>query len=341
MSAGEATIAGKVLEEIQQRLRFLDEVGLDYLTLDRLTSTLSGGEAQRIQLATSLGSHLVGALYVLDEPSIGLHPRDTHRLIEILKSLRDLGNTMLVVEHDPETIRAADYVLDLGPARESTAANSVCRDARRTAADTAIADGALSERRAAHSRAAARRKPHGQVPEDFTAREPQPARNRRDDSAGTCWWRSPAFPARENRRWFTTCCTRRSKRSAPAGTGASSATASKATRRSTAVELVDQSPIGRTPRSNPATYLKAFDAIREVFASTPEAKKRGLHAGHFSFNIPGGRCEACQGDGTVTVEMQFPGRRGTGLRGVPRHALQEQRAGSALQREKYPRRAAD
>src|ERR1700677_1337798 len=115
LTPAEATIAEKVLEEIQQRLRFLDEVGLDYLTLDRLTSTLAGGEAQRIQLATSLGSHLVGALYVLDEPSIGLHPRDTHRLIEILKGLRDLGNTVLVVEHDPDTIAAADYVIDLGP----------------------------------------------------------------------------------------------------------------------------------------------------------------------------------------------------------------------------------
>ncbi len=115
LSAAEAAIAEKILEEIQQRLRFLDEVGLDYLSLDRLTSTLSGGEAQRIQLATSLGSHLVGALYVLDEPSIGLHPRDTHRLIEILKGLRDLGNTLLVVEHDPDTILAADHVLDLGP----------------------------------------------------------------------------------------------------------------------------------------------------------------------------------------------------------------------------------
>ena len=153
LGAEQAAIADRILEEVRQRLRFLDEVGLDYLTLDRLTSTLSGGEAQRIQLATSLGSHLVGALYVLDEPSIGLHPRDTHRLIEILKSLRDLGNTILVVEHDAETIAAADYVLDLGPGAGELGGKIAFRRAARTASvlDT-IAHRALPQRRTAHSR---------------------------------------------------------------------------------------------------------------------------------------------------------------------------------------------
>ena len=156
LSPAEAAIADKILEEIQQRLRFLDEVGLDYLTLDRLTSTLSGGEAQRIQLATSLGSHLVGALYVLDEPSIGLHPRDTHRLIEILKGLRDLGNTMLVVEHDPDTILAADHILDLGPGAGEHGGKLLFAGTRdELLADPQSLTGALSARRTAHCRSAA------------------------------------------------------------------------------------------------------------------------------------------------------------------------------------------
>jgi excinuclease ABC subunit A len=305
LTESEATIVEKVLEEIQQRLRFLDDVGLDYLTLDRLTSTLSGGEAQRIQLATSLGSHLVGALYVLDEPSIGLHPRDTHRLIEILKGLRDLGNTLLVVEHDPDTIMAADYALDLGPGAGEHGGKLIfagTRDAMLKDQHSLTGRYLRGELRIAIP--ARRRKPQGKFLKIFGAH----SHNLRgvdvmiplgllvavtgvSGSGKSTLVYDVLYKALQARRTggnWRECCDRIEGDAALA-----------------AEEMVDQSPIGRTPRSNPATYLKAFDPIREVFASTPEAKKRGFTAGHFSFNIPGGRCEACQGDGTVTVEMRF------------------------------------
>jgi len=300
-----AAIAERILQEIQQRLRFLDEVGLDYLTLDRLTSTLSGGEAQRIQLATSLGSQLVGALYVLDEPSIGLHPRDTHRLIEILKSLRDLGNTILVVEHDAETIVASDYVLDLGPgAGELGGKLLFCgpREHLLDSPDSLTARYLNGELRIPVP--SLRRKPSRRFLRIFGAR----AHNLRNidvmfplgtmvavtgvsGSGKSTLIHDVLYKALEAKRAgvsFKELCDR-----------------IEGDTQLDQVVLVDQSPIGRTPRSNPATYLKAFDSIRDVFASTPDAKRRGLTAGHFSFNIPGGRCEACQGDGTVTVEMQF------------------------------------
>ena len=300
-----AAIAERILQEIQQRLRFLDEVGLAYLTLDRLTSTLSGGEAQRIQLATSLGSQLVGALYVLDEPSIGLHPRDTHRLIEILKSLRDLGNTILVVEHDAETISASDYVLDLGPgAGELGGKLLFCGPRQRLldSPDSLTARYLNGELRIPVP--SLRHKPSRRFLRIFGAR----AHNLRNidvmfplgtmvavtgvsGSGKSTLIYDVLYKALEAKRAgvnFKELCDR-----------------IEGDALIDQVVLVDQSPIGRTPRSNPATYLKAFDAIRDVFASTPDAKRRGFGAGHFSFNIPGGRCEACQGDGTVTVEMQF------------------------------------
>ena len=305
LGAEQAAIADRILEEVRQRLRFLDEVGLDYLTLDRLTSTLSGGEAQRIRLATSLGSHLVGALYVLDEPSIGLHPRDTHRLIEILKSLRDLGNTILVVEHDAETIAAADYVLDLGPGAGELGGKILFAGPR----DLLLAS----------TQSLTARYLNGEL------RIPIPATRRKPDRRFLRIYGAHAHNLKNLDVMF------------PLGTMVA-VTGVSGSGKSTLVHdvlykaleikrtggslkelcdriegdtllnqivLVDQSPIGRTPRSNPATYLKAFDAIRELFAATPEAKKRGFTAGHFSFNIPGGRCEGCEGDGTVTVEMQF------------------------------------
>lgn len=305
LSPAETEIADKVLIEIQQRLRFLDEVGLEYLTLDRLTSTLSGGEAQRIQLATSLGSHLVGALYVLDEPSIGLHPRDTNRLIDILKGLRDLGNTLVVVEHDPETILAADHVLDLGPgagehggavmfagAREALLKDSQSLTGRYLRGDLKIA---VPQRR---------RRPQGKFLKIEGARSHNlqgvsvmiplnlvVAITGVSGSGKSTLVYDVLYKALQAKRTggnWREFCDRIEGDSAL-----------------TAIEMVDQSPIGRTPRSNPATYLKAFDPIREVFASTPQARKRGLSSGDFSFNIEGGRCEACQGDGTVTVEMRF------------------------------------
>jgi excinuclease ABC subunit A len=305
LSSEQAAIADKILEEIRQRLRFLDEVGLDYLSLDRLASTLSGGEAQRIQLATSLGSHLVGALYVLDEPSIGLHPRDTHRLIGILKSLRELGNTILVVEHDPDTIAAADYVIDLGPGAGENGGKLLFAGPRSELAqsrESLTARYLNGELRIPVP--SLRHKPTGRFLRIFGAR----AHNLKNidlmiplrmlvavtgvsGSGKSTLVHDVLYKALDARRTggtFKELCERIEGDNLLGG-----------------VVLVDQSPIGRTPRSNPSTYLKAFDAIRELFAATPEAKKRGYSAGHFSFNIPGGRCEACQGEGTVTVEMQF------------------------------------
>ncbi len=300
-----ARIADKVLEEIQQRLRFLDEVGLDYLTLDRLTSTLSGGEAQRIQLATSLGSHLVGALYVLDEPSIGLHPRDTHRLIEILRALRDLGNTILVVEHDPDTIAAADHVIDLGPGAGEQGGRILFAGSR---------GNLLGDARSLTARylsgelripvPSPRHRPNGKFLRLFGAR----AHNLQNIHLMIPLHLIVAITGVSGSGKSTLVYDVIYKALQAKKAGASFKDVCERVEGDATIQevvMVDQSPIGRTPRSNPSTYLKAFDSIREVFASTPEAKKRGYSAGHFSFNIPGGRCEACQGDGTVTVEMQF------------------------------------
>jgi excinuclease ABC subunit A len=278
---------------------------LEYLSLDRLASTLSGGEAQRIQLATSLGSHLVGALYVLDEPSIGLHPRDTHRLIDILKSLRDLGNTILVVEHDPDTIAAADYVIDLGPGagehggnllfagpRTELTKNRESLTARYLNGDLRIPIPSL------------RHKPRGRFLRIFGAR----AHNLQNIDLMIPLGVLVAVTGVSGSGKSTLVHDVIYKALVAQRTGATFKELCDRIEGGNFVEsviLVDQSPIGRTPRSNPSTYLKAFDAIREVFAATPEAKKRGYGPGHFSFNIPGGRCEACQGEGIVTVEMQF------------------------------------
>jgi excinuclease ABC subunit A len=307
LELGEAQlkIADKILEEIRTRLQFLDEVGLDYLSLDRLTSTLSGGEAQRIQLATSLGSHLVGALYVLDEPSIGLHPRDTQRLIDILKSLRDLGNTVLVVEHDSDAIRAADCVIDLGPGAGELGGKLLYEGPY---------EAMLSEHKSLTGRYLSgelripvpnnRHKPNGKFLRLYGASLHNlqnvdlilPLQTLTVVTGVSGSGKSTlvhdvlykALAAKRNNATVKEFCDRLE------GDG-----------EIREVVIVDQSPIGRTPRSNPATYLKAFDAIREAFAETPDAKRRGYSAGHFSFNVPGGRCETCQGDGTVTVEMQF------------------------------------
>jgi excinuclease ABC subunit A len=304
----QAAISEKLRIELQERLRFLNEVGLEYLTLDRLASTLSGGEAQRIQLATSLGSRLVGTLYVLDEPSIGLHSRDTHRLIKILHDLRDLGNTILVVEHDPDIMRASDRILDLGPGAGENGGK-------------VVGAGTYNE---------IRKMPHS-LTGRYLADELHiqiPPKRRQPGSHKLCITGARAHNLKhidlDIPLGMLVAIT------GVSGSGKSSllhdvlyqalAIAKRQTNGGVSgilwdsiegdefldeVVLVDQSPIGRTPRSNPVTYIKAFDIIRELFASLPEAKKRGFPAGHFSFNVPGGRCENCQGDGTVTVEMQF------------------------------------
>ncbi|MBZ5503808.1 MAG: excinuclease ABC subunit UvrA, partial [Acidobacteriia bacterium] len=305
LSPAETVIAEKVLEEIQQRLRFLDEVGLDYLSLDRLTSTLSGGEAQRIQLATSLGSRLVGALYVLDEPSIGLHPRDTGRLIEILKGLRDLGNTLLVVEHDPETILAADNILDLGPGAGEHGGHLIFAGSREELlADAQSLTGRYLRGELRISVPVRRRKPQGKFLRIFSAR----SHNLRGVDVTIPLGMIVAVTGVSGSGKSTLVYDVLYRALAAKRTGGNwheYCDRLEGDGHLAAVEMVDQSPIGRTPRSNPATYLKAFDPLREVFAATPEARKRGLTPGYFSFNIPGGRCEACQGDGTVTVEMRF------------------------------------
>jgi excinuclease ABC subunit A len=305
LTASQAKIADKILEEIRTRLQFLDEVGLDYLTLDRLTSTLSGGESQRIQLATSLGSHLVGALYVLDEPSIGLHPRDTQRLIDILKSLRDLGNTVLVVEHDPDTIEAADRVLDLGPGAGelggkllfSGTYDEILKDSRSITGRYLSGETKIPVPATRHRPTGRFLRLHGatlhnlqnvdvMVPLGTLTVVTGVSGSGKSTLVHNVLFR--ALAAKRNGASVKEFCDRL-----------------EGDEMLRDVVIVDQSPIGRTPRSNPATYLKAFDAIREVFAETPDAKRRGFSAGHFSFNVPGGRCETCQGDGTVTVEMQF------------------------------------
>jgi excinuclease ABC subunit A len=306
LSEREQTIAEKVSREIQRRLVFLSDVGLDYLTLDRLSSTLSGGESQRINLATSLGSALVGTLYVLDEPSIGLHPRDNLRLIDILRQLRDQGNTVLVVEHDADMIRVADYIVDLGLGAGEQGGRVVF---------AGTLEALLQESRSLTSKYL-RQELSIAVP--ATRRRPTSQRLR---VVGATEHNLKNIDVEIPLQTFT-CVT------GVSGSGKSTlvhdvlyAAVKRAkgqwdrrvgTHRTlegveylTDVVLVDQAPIGRTPRSNPVTYLKAFDPIRELLASTKEARSHGLTASHFSFNVPGGRCEACQGEGEVRVEMQF------------------------------------
>jgi len=319
LSPEELAIADKILVEIRQRLKFLNDVGLDYLTLDRLASTLSGGEAQRIQLATCLGSRLVGACYVLDEPSIGLHSRDTGRLIRILEELRDLGNTIVVVEHDADVMRAADHIVDLGPGAGELGGRIIFEGTYRTM----LADGASSLtskylRGELHASSYRSRRPIDpkRIVRFYGAR----AHNLKGIDVAIPLNMMVAVTGVSGSGKSTLVhdvifqsLQQRLRLPAPEGVAEDLQPAvEKVTCRRVEkadllreVILVDQSPIGRTPRSNPVTYIKAFDLIREIFASTPDARKRGYTSGHFSFNIPGGRCENCQGDGTVTVEMQF------------------------------------
>ena len=298
-------IGDQILKEIRARVGFLNEVGLDYLSLSRATGTLSGGEAQRIRLATQIGSGLVGVAYILDEPSIGLHQRDNDKLLGALMNLRDIGNTLIVVEHDEDTMRAADYIVDIGPGAGSHGGEVIacgtvddiinCPDS--------ITGAYLSGKK--------------QIPVPKTRRTPTgflTVRGARENNLKNIDVQIPLG--------VMTCIT------GVSGSGKSSLT-NEILYKHLARELnrarcipgahdgidgleqldkvidIDQSPIGRTPRSNPATYTGVFDMIRDLFAGTPDAKERGYKKGRFSFNVKGGRCEACSGDGIIKIEMHF------------------------------------
>jgi excinuclease ABC subunit A len=308
LSPAQTEIAGKILEEVRQRIHFLHQVGLDYLTLDRLSSTLSGGESQRIQLATSLGSRLVGALYVLDEPSIGLHTRDTAKLIRIMKDLRDLGNTILVVEHDPDVIRAADHLLDLGPGAGELGGHLLASGTVKevTANPNSITGKYLSGRLTIPI-PKYRREP-GREHLKLTGARIHNLRGVDIDIPLGLLCCVTGVSGSGKSTLVHQVLYRALMQALGQTEGSDPAHLFReltGTHHLNDVILVDQSPIGRTPRSNPVTYIKAFDDIRALFAAQPDAKRRGFGPGHFSFNVPGGRCDVCEGDGTVTVEMQF------------------------------------
>jgi excinuclease ABC subunit A len=306
LSEKETAIAEKVLAEIRRRLGFLRDVGLDYLSLDRLSSTLSGGESQRINLATSLGSALVDTLYVLDEPSIGLHSRDNERLIAILRQLRDQGNTVLVVEHDADMIRVADAVVDMGLGAGEQGGRVIFSG---TLADLLLEPRSLTAKYLRDELAipvpATRRKPMAQKIRVLEAMEHNLKGVDVDIPLGvlTCVTGVSGSGKSTLVHDVIYAALKRIKGDWDRRVGGHRKL--EGAEYVSDVVLVDQAPIGRTPRSNPVTYLKAFDPIRELFAATKDARARGLTASHFSFNVPGGRCEACEGEGVVKVEMQF------------------------------------
>jgi excinuclease ABC subunit A len=305
LSEHEQRIAKLIMREIEERLRFLENVGIGYLSLDRAASTLSGGEAQRIRLATQIGSSLVGVLYILDEPSIGLHQRDNEKLIGTLRDLRDVGNTVLVVEHDEGTMRAADHLLDIGPGAGEHGGYVV---AQGTPAEVELVAESLTGQYLAGTLRieppAKRRRPNGYV----TVRGAS-ANNLKDVDVKfplgvLCSVTGVSGSGKStlvNEVLYKSLANKLNKARQRPG----------AHREITGLEQldkiisVDQSPIGRTPRSNPATYIGLFDQIRDLFSRTPEAKARGYKVGRFSFNVKGGRCEVCKGDGQIKIEMHF------------------------------------
>lgn len=305
----EEAVAGRILKEIRKRLRYLVEVGLDYLTLDRLSQTLSGGESQRINLATSLGSALVGSMYILDEPSIGLHPRDTGRLIKILEHLRDIGNSVLVVEHDSEMMSRADYIVDLGPGAGRHGGHVVAEGSMQNIIrdKNSLTGAYLSGRKAIPVPSLRREVQKSDVISLENARQHNLKRLDVSFPLGMIVCVTGVSGSGKSTlvhgTLFNALARLKGVHSGDSKTGAHDAL--RGHQLIDAVELVDQSPIGKSPRSNPVTYIKAFDIIRKLFSDTYQARIRGYKPGYFSFNVPGGRCEVCQGEGVVRIEMQF------------------------------------
>ncbi len=300
-------IAARILKEIRDRLGFLNNVGLEYLALDRASGTLSGGESQRIRLASQIGSGLTGVLYVLDEPSIGLHQRDNDRLLETLRRLRDLGNTVLVVEHDEDAIRAADYLIDMGPGAGVHGGTVVARGtpAEVAAHPDSVTGDYLSGRRKVPVPQLRRTGHRGQILKVVGAR----SNNLKDVTAeiplGTFTCVTGVSGGGKSTLVIETLYKALARRLMGARETPADHDRIEGVEHLDKVIDIDQSPIGRTPRSNPATYTGAFTPIRDWFAGLPEAKARGYGPGRFSFNVKGGRCEACQGDGVIKIEMHF------------------------------------
>lgn len=305
LTAFEQEVAGQILYEIQKRLRFLDEVGLDYLTLDRLANTLSGGESQRISLANALGSSLIGSMYVLDEPTIGLHPRDNDRLIKILESLRDIGNTVLVVEHDPEMMKAADNVIDIGPFAGVHGGEVVFHGTYTDLLTSDTLTGKFLSGRKEIPIPEKRRKGNGNVITLEVASEHNLKNVTVDFPLGMLLVVTGVSGSGKSTLVHDTLYGGIKKHIGSYNQKVGRYRDLYGLSNVHNVEMVDQSPIGRSSRSNPATYTKAFDGIRDVFAGTRQAKIMGYTPGHFSFNVPGGRCETCQGEGVQKIEMQF------------------------------------